>query len=71
MPERVAKTMCRFSSQVSSTEFAPVPDALRLDANGRGDFFVAAQLEQVRDGAAFGGAAHLGNFVNLLDIGAA
>ena len=33
-------------------------------------FSSAAQLEQVRDGATFRGAAHLGNFVNLLDVSA-
>ena len=44
---------------------------LRLNANGRGDFFVGAQLEQVGDATAFGGAAHLGNFVNVLDVSAA
>ena len=62
--------MCRFSSQVSSTAFAPVPDSLRLHANGGRDFFLGAQLEKVGDRATFGGAAHLGNFVNLLDVSA-
>ena len=34
-------------------------------------FSSAPQLEQIRDGAAFGGAAHFRNFVNFLDVGAA
>ena len=44
---------------------------LRLDADRRGDLLVAAELEQVRDGAAFRGAAHLGDFVDPLDVAAA
>ena len=41
-----------------------------MDANGRGDFLVRAQLEKIGDGAAFGGAAHLRNLVNFLDVSA-
>ena len=43
---------------------------LGLDADGRGDFLVGAQLEKVRDGAALGRAAHLRNLVNFFDVGA-
>ena len=44
---------------------------LALDADGRGDLLVGAQLEQIRDAAALGGAAHLGNLVDALDVAAA
>ena len=71
MPERVAKTMCSFSSQVSSICARAGPRFLGLNPDRRGDFLVGAQLEQVGDGAALGGAAHFRNLVNFLDVGAA
>ncbi len=50
---------------------APVPDFLAWTRMVRGDFFVGAQFQQVRDRAALGGAAHLRNLINFLDVGAA
>ena len=44
---------------------------LALDADGRGDFFLGAQLEEVRDAAAFAGARAFGNFKDALDVAAA
>ena len=44
---------------------------LRFDADERGDFFARPHLEQVGDGAALGGAAHVGNLVHALDVNAA
>ena len=70
MPVRVAKTMWKFSSQVFVDDVRSGAGFLRLDADGGGDFFVAAQFEEVGNGTALRGAAHLGNFVNLLHVGA-
>ena len=44
---------------------------LALDADGRGDLFLGAQLEQVGDAAAFRRARALGNLVDALDVAAA
>ena len=44
---------------------------LCLNPNGRGDFLVGAQLEDIRDRASLGGAAHFRNLVNFFDVGAA
>ena len=44
---------------------------LRLDADERGDFLARLHLEQIGDGAALGGAAHVGNLVHPLDVDAA
>ena len=51
--------------------FAPVPDFFDCTRIVAAIFSSAAQLEKVGDGAALGGAAHLGNFVNLLHVSAA
>ena len=44
---------------------------LALDADGRGDLFLGAQLEQVRDAAAFAGAEPSGISIDALDVTAA
>src|SRR3984893_12475825 len=42
-----------------------------LNPKRRSDFFFRAQLKQIRDGAAFGCAAHLWNFIDLFHVAAA
>ena len=54
--------------QVRSSLFGPV---LAMDADEGGDFFVGLQFEQIGDAAALGGAAHVGDFMDALDIDAA
>ena len=41
------------------------------DADHGGDFFVGFQFEEIGDAAALGGAAHVGDFMDALDIDAA
>ena len=45
-------------------------DSLRLNANRRGDFFITAQLQNIRNGTALGGATHFRNLVNLFHVSA-
>ena len=47
-----------------------MPDALRLNTNRGRDLFLGAQLENIGDGTALGGAAHLRNLVNFLHVSA-
>ena len=48
--------------------FAPVPDLFAWTRMVAAIFSSTAQVEDVRDGAALGGAAHFGNLVNVLDV---
>ena len=41
---------------------------LALNADGGGDFFAGLELEEIGDAAAFGGAAHLGDLKDALDV---